>query len=69
MKKTRLTRNMKEGESLSFDGGRLVFTIEQRSGRLARVCVQMAEDVLLDRLPDEKADTLKPSFMTSRLAT
>lgn len=70
MKKTRLTRNMAEGESLSFDGGRIVFTVEQRSGRLARVCFEMAPDVVIDRLTaEQKAEQQKAAFMAGGLVT
>ncbi len=54
---SRLTRNMQEGETLSFDGGRIVFTMLRRSGRAARVQVDMDEAVLLDKpTPEQKAE-------------
>lgn len=46
---SRITRNLNEGETLSFDGGRVVLTMLRRSGRMARIAVDMAADVRLDK--------------------
>ena len=35
--KTSLTRNMDEGDEITFDGGRIVMRFEKRYGRSARV--------------------------------
>lgn len=46
---SKITRNLNEGETLSFDGGRVVLTMLRRSGRMARIAVEMAADVRLDK--------------------
>lgn len=54
---SRLTRNLQEGEALSFDGGRIKVTMVRRSGRMARMQVDMADDVQLDKpTPEQIAD-------------
>lgn len=51
---SRLTRNLQEGESLSFDGGRIKFTMLRRSGRMARIQVDVADDVRVDKPTPEQ---------------
>lgn len=51
---SRLTRNLQEGESLSFDDGRIKVTMVRRSGRMARMQVDMADDVRLDKPTPEQ---------------
>lgn len=43
-----LTRNMRVGESLSFDNGRIVVRLEERTGRSsARIRCELSEDVVV----------------------
>lgn len=47
-----LTRNMKVGESISFDEGRIVVQLEERTGRdSARIRFVLAEDVVVSSKP------------------
>ncbi len=43
-----LTRNMRVGETLSFDNGRIVLRLEERTGRSsARIRCELSEDVVV----------------------
>jgi len=57
--RTRLTRNVREGETLSFDGGRITLTLVKRYGRSARLLLDMPAEVRIDRPApiEEPADT------------
>lgn len=46
-----LMRSVKVGEKLSFDGGRVVLTLQERTGRSACLRIQMHEDVIVDKPP------------------
>lgn len=46
---TSLTRQVAIGESLSFDGGRIVITVQEKSGRRAALKLVLAEDVIVDK--------------------
>jgi len=60
--RTRLTRNIREGESITLDGGRVVITMVKRYGRLTRVVFDMAADVRIDRPAQEQpAQPLEPA--------
>lgn len=56
----RLIRQIKAGESLSFDGGRLVVTLLQRTngrgGSRAELCLRLEDDVVVDK-PDQARQT------------
>ena len=42
-------RAVKVGEKLSFDGGRVVLTLQERTGRSACLRIQMRDDVVVDK--------------------
>lgn len=43
-----LTRNMRVGETLSFDNGRITLRLEERTGRSsARIRCELSEDVVV----------------------
>ncbi len=46
---TSLTRNLAVGECISLDGGRIVVTVLEKTGRRAALRVTMARDVVVDR--------------------
>lgn len=46
---TTLMRAVRVGEKLSFDGGRVVLTLQERTGRSACLRIQMREDVVVDK--------------------
>lgn len=46
---SRLCRQMAVGESLSLDGGRIIVTLKERSGRRALLQLTLAEDVIVDK--------------------
>lgn len=56
-----LTRNMRVGEELSFDGGRITLRLEERTGRSsARIRCELAADVVVVKpgdLPLDAKDT------------
>jgi hypothetical protein len=48
-----LTRNMHVGESVTFDGGRIVARLEERTGRnTARIRFELEEDVVVTKPGD-----------------
>lgn len=49
MTSTNLIRNLRVGEPLSFDGGRIKVELEYRSGNAARLRLTLAEDVVVDK--------------------
>lgn len=49
VKSNTLLRAVKVGEKLSFDGGRVVLTLQERTGRSACLRIQMHEDVVVDK--------------------
>lgn len=49
MTSTNLIRNLRVGEPLSFDGGRIKVELEFRSGTAARLRLTLAEDVVFDK--------------------
>jgi len=49
MTSTNLIRNLRVGEPLSFDGGRIKVELEFRSGTAARLRLTLAEDVVVDK--------------------
>lgn len=57
-----LTRNMRVGETLTFDGGRITLRLEERTGRSsARIRCELAADVLVNKpgdAPPEVKDTI-----------
>ena len=56
-----LTRNMRVGEALSFDGGRIVVRLEERTGRSsARIRCEMSVDVVVAK-PSDTAALVKDS--------
>lgn len=48
-KSTTLVRELRYGEQLSFDGGRIVVRVEERSGRRVGLYVTLQEDVVVDK--------------------
>lgn len=44
-----LLRHLKVGERLSFDGGRIVMTLQDRKGRQATLRISMRGDVVVDK--------------------
>ncbi|GHC72669.1 hypothetical protein GCM10007320_08700 [Pseudorhodoferax aquiterrae] len=46
---TTLHRHIAIGEQLSFDGGRIVVTMQNRTGRSASLRVDMHDDVRVDK--------------------
>lgn len=48
-RRTSTTRNLADGEVISLDGGRVRITLQKRSGRLSRVTLDLAADVVIDR--------------------
>jgi hypothetical protein len=51
----RLIRQLKAGESLSFDGGRVVVTLRQRTGQRAELSLHLEDDVVVDKPVGEPA--------------
>ena len=49
MAKSTLIRKVTVGESLSFDGGRIVLVLEDKSGRRASLRLTLHEDVVVDK--------------------
>jgi hypothetical protein len=47
--RTTLIRQVAVGESLSFDGGRIVLTVQEKSGRRSALKLTLAEDVVVDK--------------------
>ena len=47
--KRTLSMDVKVGESLSLDGGRIVLRVEQKSGQVARIRFTMDQDVSLSK--------------------
>lgn len=52
----RLIRQLKAGESLSFDGGRVVVTLRQRTGQRAELSLHLEDDVVVDKPGPVEAD-------------
>lgn len=50
-----LQRVLRIGEGLSFDGGRIVMTLQERTGRQACIKLALHGDVVVDK-PQRKAD-------------
>lgn len=51
-----LTRNMRIGETLSFDNGRIKVRLEERTGRTsARIRCELSEDVVVEKPPGSTA--------------
>lgn len=48
-----LKRNLRVGESVSFDNGRVVVTLEAKSGQSARLDLQLHESVKVDKPPKD----------------
>ena len=48
-RRTSTTRNLADGEVISLDGGRVRITLQKRSGRMSRVTLDLAPDVVIDR--------------------
>lgn len=48
MTRRTLMMDVKVGETLSIDGGRLTVTLEHKSGQRARLCFQHAGDVKVE---------------------
>jgi hypothetical protein len=46
---TSLTRTMRVGESVSFDNGRVVLTLEAKSGQQARIHLKLDETLKVDK--------------------
>lgn len=46
---TTLIRNLRIGDQLSFDNGRIKLGLEDKSGRAARLRLTLAEDVVVDK--------------------
>lgn len=46
---TTLRRELEAGETMSFDNGRVVITMEEKSGRKARLKIQIDAGVQLDK--------------------
>lgn len=46
-----LTRDLKVGECISFDNGRLTVSLREKSGKAARLRFEIAESVVVDRQP------------------
>lgn len=44
-----LVRMLRVGDSLSFDGGRIVLSLEDKSGRTARLRLELHKDVVIDK--------------------
>lgn len=44
-----LVRMLRVGDSLSFDGGRIVLSLEDKSGRTARLRLAIQKDVVIDK--------------------
>lgn len=54
-----LTRNMRVGETMTFDGGRIVVRLEERTGRSsARIRCEMSADVTVTK-PGDVAPPVK----------
>jgi hypothetical protein len=49
--KTSLTRALRVGESFSFDNGRVVVTLEEKSGQVARLNFKMDPRIQVDKPP------------------
>lgn len=52
----RLIRQIKAGESLSFDGGRLVLTLRHRTGSSAELSMHLQDDVVVDKPTHARGD-------------
>lgn len=46
---TILRRELEAGESVSFDNGRVVITMEEKSGRKARLKIEIESTIRLDK--------------------
>ena len=44
-----LIRHVAVGESLSFDNGRIVLTVQEKSGRRSALKLTLAQDVVVDK--------------------
>lgn len=53
---TTLHRHIGIGEALSFDGGRIIVTIQERTGRRVALRLEMAQDVQVDKPRSEPRD-------------
>ena len=64
-----LIRNLRIGERLSFDNGRIVLGLDGNSPKTARLRLQLAQDVVVDKprtaANDEPKDGLLPSAGTT----
>lgn len=49
-----LLRSVGIGERLSFDGGRIVLTLQERTGRKACLRMLLHEDVVVDKPPRQQ---------------
>lgn len=56
---TKLFRMLRVGDTLSFDQGRVKLRLEDKSGRTARLCLTLSEDVVIDK-PRTAANELFP---------
>lgn len=54
---TTLHRHIAIGETLSFDGGRIVVTMQNRSGRSASLRLDLHDDVRVDKPGTTKTPT------------
>ena len=48
-KAKQIFKDLRVGEELSFDGGRLVVRLKKKSGQVAHLCLMLHSDVLLDK--------------------
>lgn len=56
---TNLFRMLRVGDTLSFDQGRVKLSLEDKSGRTARLRLTLAEDVVIDK-PRTAANDERP---------
>lgn len=65
----RLIRQIKAGESLSFDGGRVVVTLRQRTGQRAELSLHLEDDVVVDKPTHARGDEPRATSRCIRGAT
>lgn len=58
-----LLRSVGIGERLSFDGGRIVLTLQERTGRKACLRMSLHEDVVVDKPPRQQEPVDPPCNM------
>lgn len=62
-----LYRDMREGQTLSLDGGRILITLEEKSGHKAKLKFEAEESVSIERRERDRATGIPTGARQARL--